>query len=65
MSAANLTSRIFQRAEAMSLLGVLPQLAGLPHVRIQEINAGGSFSAAEFEQLCRALAVDPTAMFRG
>jgi Zn-dependent peptidase ImmA (M78 family) len=38
---------------------------GLEPERVRDIRAGGSFTAAEYEGLCRALAVDPAAMYRG
>ncbi|MEZ4267181.1 MAG: ImmA/IrrE family metallo-endopeptidase [Myxococcota bacterium] len=49
----------------MSLLPSLPELAGLSEARVREIQDGSPFSAAEFESLCRALAVDSVAMHRG
>lgn len=65
MSAVELASRLFSRARALELTEVLPELSGLPSARLDAIQAGQSFSASEFEALCRALAVDASAMYRG
>ena len=65
MPSNSLAGRMFDRAAALALQDALPRLAGLPTERLEAIRAGASFSAVEFEALCRALAVDPAAMYRG
>ncbi len=61
----DIANRVFERAQAMELLDALPRLAGLSEERVNSIRAKGELSAAEYEQLCRALAVDPVIMYRG
>jgi len=64
VAVSNLTERIFARAEALDLRGALPRLAGLSAERVEAIGRGDAYTADEYEQLCRALAVDASAMYR-
>lgn len=64
LPASKLTERVFERAEAMSLGDALPRLATVTRDRLEAIRAGNPYSADEYEQLCRALAVDPSVMYR-
>ncbi|MBW2736292.1 MAG: ImmA/IrrE family metallo-endopeptidase [Deltaproteobacteria bacterium] len=57
--------RIFQRAEEMELEQDLARLSGLSDTRVAEIRHGESVSTTEFEMICKALAVDPGAMYTG
>jgi Zn-dependent peptidase ImmA (M78 family) len=61
---SNLTERIFARAEALDLRDALPRLAGLSAERVEAIGTGDAYTADEYEQLCRALAVDASIMYR-
>lgn len=65
MPAHDLPDRIFDRAEAMGLGELLPRLSGLTDDRLRSIRSRADFTAWEFEAICRALAVDPAAMYRG
>jgi Zn-dependent peptidase ImmA (M78 family) len=65
MTHSNLTERVFARADALDLREALPRLTGLSAERLAQIRSGATYTADEYEQLCRALAVDPTVMFRG
>lgn len=65
MAVQNLTNRLFARAQAMDLVEALPRLSGLPSERVERIRVGDAFSASEYEDLCRALAVDPAVVYRG
>ncbi len=60
----DLTSRIFKRAVVLGLGDELARRAGLRRERVEAIRRGDSYTADEYEQLCRALAVDPSAMYR-
>ncbi|MBN2496933.1 MAG: ImmA/IrrE family metallo-endopeptidase [Deltaproteobacteria bacterium] len=65
MSGNSLAERIFQRVQEMGIEGDLARYSGLEPSRLQAIQNGDPFSASEYEQLCRAVAVDPVAMYRG
>lgn len=63
--AADLTARLFERAVRMKIDEALPALSGLSAERIEAIRSGDGYTASEYERMCRALAVDPVAMYRG
>jgi len=65
MESNTLAKRLIDRGEQMGLAGELPSLSGLNADRLEAIRRGEVFSSTEFERLCRALAVDPVAMYRG
>lgn len=61
---SDLTERLFARAAALDLRESLPRLSGLDAERVDAIQTGSTYTADEYEQICRALAVDPTVMYR-
>lgn len=61
----DIIKNLFQRAEALGLERDLPRLSGLDDDRIDAIRSGEPASTSEFEMICRALAVDSGAMYRG
>ncbi len=61
----SLAERLFKRGTDMGLTAELARYSGLNSERLQAIRDGSGFSATEYEQLCRALAVDPVAMYQG
>lgn len=65
MDRPKLSDRIFQRVDEMGLTNDLARYSGLDPKRLQAIRDGDKFSSTEFERICRAVAVDPVAMYRG
>ncbi len=65
MNASELIGRVFDRAKELGLRGELATLAMMSPERIEYLERVPDFTAAEYEKLCRALAVDPVAMYRG
>jgi Zn-dependent peptidase ImmA (M78 family) len=63
MTDKDLVERIFRRGSEMGLIEDLPRYSGLDKGRIQQIFDQKVLSSTEFEQLCRALAVDPASMY--
>lgn len=63
--AENLIKRLFERAEKLGLTEDLSSLSGLDKARITEISATESCTACEFDSLCRAIAIDSSAMYQG
>ncbi len=65
MSGHDIAKRLLDRAKAMGLAEDLARLAHMSDGRLRRIWHGDAYSAVEYEQLCRALAVDPTLMYCG
>jgi Zn-dependent peptidase ImmA (M78 family) len=65
MDKKTLIERVFQRGAEMGLTDELALYSGLDSERLQAIRDGAQFSTTEYEQLCRAVAVDPVAMYQG
>lgn len=62
---AAIVSRVFGRANQIGLSdGEMTRLSGLAGDRLTAIQAGSVPSAYEYERLCRAVAVDPSALYR-
>ena len=61
----NLMQRVFHRSMDIGLDNDLARLSGLSNARVDAIRRGEPVSTTEFELLCRALAVDPGAMYIG
>ncbi len=65
MDSSELMNRIIGRADEMGISDHLHRLAGLDADRLDSLRRGDRLTASEFEQLCRAVAIDPAAMYRG
>jgi Zn-dependent peptidase ImmA (M78 family) len=57
--------RVFSRAAEMGIVDDLVRLSGLTAVKLSSIRAGAPVTTTDYEALCRGLAVDPSAMYRG